>query len=258
MSEPQQQGHLPYQGQPQSPGFQAPALTPQETGLSTYPTPTPMYQQTEAYRAATMPHYQGQPQFQAPALTPQETGLSTYPTPTPMYQQTEAHRAATMPIFQQPAPTTTMTMTKQETGLYPHPQQTYTQGANVMSQTWQHDLFDCSPCGTCCLATFMPSRLHGRTAYRLRDPTMQGYSTCNGDCMAFCALSCFGLGWILTMSQRTAVRTKYAIVGSTGKDCLAAWCLPCCSAIQNEEEIKLRAAASPVVQGYASPPPMNA
>jgi hypothetical protein len=176
-----------------------------------------------------VPHYQGQPLspgFQAPALTHQETGLSTYSTPMSMYQQTEAHRAATMPVFQQPAPTTTMTMTQQGTGLYPHPQQTYsyTQGANVMSQTWQHDLFDCSPCGTCCLATCMPARcrfflffffsittqqeenealtgeyktiVHGRTAYRFRDPTMQGYSTCNGDCMAFCALSCLGFGWM--------------------------------------------------------------
>ncbi|KAJ2890027.1 uncharacterized protein MKZ38_002584 [Zalerion maritima] len=133
-----------------------------------------------------------------------------------------------------------------------HGQVVYHQGTNVSQQDWQHSFFDCCPFSTCCMSCCLPSRLFGRTAARLRDPTLQSYARCNSDCMSFCAINCIGCGWILVMNKRSEIRQRFGIQGSGGGDCAAACCCPCCAMIQNEEELKIRNATGPITQEYQS------
>ncbi|KAF5027767.1 hypothetical protein F66182_145 [Fusarium sp. NRRL 66182] len=144
--------------------------------------------------------------------------------------------------------------------------QQYSQGPNVQHQEWQSNLCNCSPCDSCLLGTFCPCILLGKTADRMRDPTMQTADTCNSDTLIFCAIQCVtGCGWIYSMMKRGEIRERFGIQGSgMGDCCVSYWCL-CCALIQQDNEVKARLSQGPITQGYqpqkegmhmpASPPP---
>ncbi|EAW13176.1 DUF614 domain protein [Aspergillus clavatus NRRL 1] len=92
------------------------------------------------------------------------------------------------------APHTPLPLPYHQPGQITHPNQVVKGGA------WSHGLCECSNIGTCCLGSFCPCILYGRTQHRLsrksrkEDPTnMLGYETCNGSCAAM-ALLC-GCQW---------------------------------------------------------------
>ncbi|KAI8691533.1 hypothetical protein LRP88_08790 [Fusarium phalaenopsidis] len=129
--------------------------------------------------------------------------------------------------------------------------QQYSQGPNVQNQEWQSNLCNCSPCDSCLLGTFCPCILLGKTADRMRDPTMQTADTCNSDCLIFCAINCVtGCGWIYSMMKRGEIRERFGIQGSgMGDCCVSYWCL-CCALIQQDNEVKARLSQGPITQGY--------
>ena len=43
-----------------------------------------------------------------------------------------------------------------------------------------------------------------------------------------------------TMQQRTKIRERYGIKGSTMNDCCVAYWCPCCSTVQNDKEVVSR------------------
>ncbi|KAF5643946.1 plac8 family [Fusarium tjaetaba] len=129
--------------------------------------------------------------------------------------------------------------------------QQYSQGPNVQNQEWQNNLCNCSPCDSCLLGTFCPCILLGKTADRMRDPTMQTADTCNSDALIFCAINCVtGCGWIYSMMKRGEIRERFGIKGSGMNDCCVSyWCL-CCALIQQDNEVKSRLSQGPITQGY--------
>lgn len=58
---------------------------------------------------------------------------------------------------------------------------------------WNNNLLNCSPCSSCCLGTFLPCVLLGKTADRMRDSKVQ--SGINWDCFLFTVIST-GCGWM--------------------------------------------------------------
>ncbi|RDA88902.1 hypothetical protein CP532_5434 [Ophiocordyceps camponoti-leonardi (nom. inval.)] len=106
---------------------------------------------------------------------------------------------------------------------------------------WQHNICDCSPCESCLLAFCLPCILFGRTATRMRDPTMQSHSELNGDCIVFGLLHYFtGFAWVYNMVQRAEIRHKYGVRGNCCDDyCASYWCL-CCAIIQQDKEVHRR------------------
>ncbi|KAK7430279.1 hypothetical protein QQZ08_003254 [Neonectria magnoliae] len=129
----------------------------------------------------------------------------------------------------------------------------YSTGPNVQNQEWSNGLCSCGPCDTCLLGTFLPCILLGKTADRMRDPTMQTADNFNSDCMIFCGIQCVtGCGWIYAMMKRGEIRERFGIQGSGMNDCCASYWCGCCALIQQEKEVKARLAQGPITQGYQS------
>ncbi|KAK0374613.1 PLAC8 family protein [Colletotrichum paranaense] len=120
------------------------------------------------------------------------------------------------------------------------------------SQEWQSDLMDCSPCGTCMMASFLPCMVFGKTSERMRDPSLSDYSPINGDCFMISALGSIGLGWLFLMNKRGDIRKKFHIEGSTCGDCCVSFWCPCCVLIQHENEVEGRTDYGPINTGYQS------
>ncbi|KAH6884982.1 PLAC8 family-domain-containing protein [Thelonectria olida] len=124
-------------------------------------------------------------------------------------------------------------------------------GPQVQNKEWSNGLYSCRPCDSCCLATFLPCILLGKTADRIRDPTMETADTCNTDCMIFCGIqSLTGCGWIYAMMKRSEIRKRFGINGSGTNDCCASYWCSCCTLIQQDNEVKARLAQGPITQGY--------
>ncbi|KAI0484964.1 PLAC8 family-domain-containing protein [Xylariaceae sp. FL0804] len=123
---------------------------------------------------------------------------------------------------------------------------------------WQSGLCECTPFSTCLLGWCLPCLLIGNTAERMRDPSMQNSSMMNSECLVYTAVACCtGCGWIYAMMKRGEIRKKYGIEGSGCGDCSAAYWCPCCSLIQQDNEVKRRTEnAQPLAQGYQSQPGM--
>jgi len=120
-----------------------------------------------------------------------------------------------------------------------------------MPGSWINSLFDCcTPMNICCEAYWCPCILFGKTAARVEDPTLAGYSCCNGSCMGFAALGCLGVQAILQCAHRGNIRSKYDIEGDNCTDCLVAWCCCCCGLMQSEKETIDRSAQMTQQQGY--------
>ncbi|KAI1500162.1 PLAC8 family-domain-containing protein [Biscogniauxia marginata] len=106
---------------------------------------------------------------------------------------------------------------------------------------WESGLFNCMPCGSCILGTFVPCLLIGRTSNRLVNPTALRTHMLDVDCLLHAVLTCScGFGWILVMVKRTEIRTRFAIPGDELKDCCTAYWCQCCAIIQQDNEVKRR------------------
>ncbi|KAK8121714.1 PLAC8 family-domain-containing protein [Apiospora sp. TS-2023a] len=129
----------------------------------------------------------------------------------------------------------------------------------VQGGDWQNNLCNCSPCDSCLLATFVPCILVGKTADRMRDPTMQTSDMLNSDCLIHGLLTWFtGCGWIYAMMKRTEIRERFQIPGSGVGDCCASYWCPCCAVIQQDNEVKSRLPVPAAVNNqYQAQPPMG-
>lgn len=193
---------------------------------------------------------QGQPQYGSPPpqqYPPQQQQQQQYP---PQQQQQHPQFAPQ----QQPAAVPQGQYQAQA------PMQRGVVGGAVGNPTeWNHSLMDCSPCDSCCLGTFLPCVLLGKTADRMRDPTMQNADSMNSDCLVFTAIQCFtGCGWIYIMMKRSEIRERFNISGDGTSDCCSTYWCPCCSLIQQDNEVKTRTqhlVANPA-QGYQAQPGM--
>ncbi|MCJ1405516.1 hypothetical protein MMC11_008744, partial [Xylographa trunciseda] len=101
-----------------------------------------------------------------------------------------------------------------------------------------------------CEAYWCPCILYGKNVARSEDPTLTGYSCCNGSCMGWAALACIGLQGILQCANRGNLRAQYKIEGDTCTDFLASCCCVCCALVQEDKETKDRSSQVTQQQGY--------
>jgi len=141
----------------------------------------------------------------------------------------------------------------------PPPPQVHHQ--NHGPQKWEHGLCGCfDECGVCCTGWWCPCILFGRTRHRLHNPTMDGYSCCNGGCMGYAALcTCLPpFNFILGLMQRREIKRKYNLEGSGCGDCCKTFCCGCCALIQEENEVLSRTKKTQAMGGgYQAPGGMH-
>ncbi|CAK7221268.1 hypothetical protein SBRCBS47491_004470 [Sporothrix bragantina] len=201
-------------------------------GPSQYGSPAP--QQAQAYP----PQQQGVIQYGAPGQPQHPQYAQPQPQQFPQQQQ-QQQQPAPQHQYQAAAP--------MQRGVAPGG----AASAPVGGAEWNASLMDCSPCDSCCLGTFLPCVLLGKTSDRMRDPTMQSADSMNSDCMVFTAIHCFtGCGWIYIMMKRGEIRERFGIAGSGGGDCCATYWCPCCALIQQDNEVKSRTQHMVNTQGY--------
>ncbi|KAI5804174.1 PLAC8 family-domain-containing protein [Peziza echinospora] len=118
------------------------------------------------------------------------------------------------------------------------------------SPEWENGFCGCcSPCGTCCLGTWCPCILYGRTHYRLEKGSLEGYSCCNSNCCFYgCLMIVSPLQTFLGYFQRKKIRETFGLKGGCCGDCLRHCCCSCCALIQEEKEVIKRTKGS---GGYA-------
>ncbi|KAI1276767.1 PLAC8 family-domain-containing protein [Xylaria sp. FL0933] len=169
-----------------------------------------------------------------------------------VYAQDPKANGQQQPYYAQPAP---MIESHQHQHEHPHPHQAQLEKPQ---REWQTGICSCGPCSSCLLAWCLPCILLGRTSERIRDPTMETADMLNSDCLIHGAISCFtGCGWIYAMLKRGEIRERYGIEGSgCGDCCVSFWC-SCCALIQQDNEVKIRQQAQPIVQGYQAQPGMQ-
>ena len=109
------------------------------------------------------------------------------------------------------------------------PQQQSYKGWNVSLSACGDSLFE---------AIFQPCSLYGRVEERLRNPYLENYNGSNSECKSCCAKG--PLGCLSVKSQRTAIREKYGIEGSSASDCMVATCCCCCALVQHDNEVESR------------------
>ncbi|KAK8016974.1 plac8 family [Apiospora rasikravindrae] len=130
----------------------------------------------------------------------------------------------------------------------------------VQGGEWQNNLCNCSPCESCLLGFCVPCLLVGKTADRMRDPTMQTADMLNSECLIHGTLTyLLGVGWVYAMLKRTEIRNRFDIPGSTLGDCCASYWCPCCAVIQQDNEVKTRlpVPGGPVDNQYQAQPQME-
>ncbi|RDL31174.1 PLAC8 family protein [Venustampulla echinocandica] len=143
---------------------------------------------------------------------------------------------------------------------------TYKQVTTVTgTEPWTSDIFNCLDGGLdgndnlCLKGTFCPCFVYGKTAARMRDPSLTGYDRINNDCLFWAGASYCGLQWVLTFLKRGEIRENYHIQGDALTDCLFSAFCGCCSVIQHEKEVLAKLSQQGVVsQGYQAPAAMAA
>ncbi|KZV89636.1 PLAC8-domain-containing protein [Exidia glandulosa HHB12029] len=112
---------------------------------------------------------------------------------------------------------------------------------------WSEGLCDCcGSCGVCCVATFFPCITYAKNKSRREylgahnKPHPSGGDCCGCDCFLYACLTSFTcLGWCLSISERTATRSRYSIKGNWCSSCMAVWCCLPCAMTQESREIEL-------------------
>ncbi|KAL1964630.1 hypothetical protein VTN77DRAFT_6804 [Rasamsonia byssochlamydoides] len=111
-----------------------------------------------------------------------------------------------------------------------------------LGNRWTHSFWGCcTPVDTCLCGWCCPCCLFGKTQARLDDPSLQGFSYCNGNCCLFATLSLCGIQWILQTIRHGDMRDRFGIdEGNCCTDCMGAFCCPCCGLVQQEKEATAR------------------
>ncbi|EJD05591.1 PLAC8-domain-containing protein [Fomitiporia mediterranea MF3/22] len=130
---------------------------------------------------------------------------------------------------------------------------------------WSHDCSECfDDCGTCCLGWCCPCMVYSQIQSRLQyletrnAPHPESGESCNGDCFVHGLLQCCcGLGWVLQIGQRTAVRNRYRIAGDGCSDFMMAYCCTPCELTQVSRELELEERALTGGAGIPAPMPTN-
>ncbi|MCJ1337428.1 hypothetical protein MMC09_002710 [Bachmanniomyces sp. S44760] len=111
----------------------------------------------------------------------------------------------------------------------------------VPASEWSSSFWDCfSPGSTCLAATCCGPCLFGKIKARRDNPTLQGFSYCNGSCVGWYFAACCGIQGVLQYFNRADMRVAYNINGSTMGDLAASVCCGCCAMVQEEKELLLR------------------
>ncbi|TFL02845.1 PLAC8 family-domain-containing protein [Pterulicium gracile] len=109
---------------------------------------------------------------------------------------------------------------------------------------WSSGICSCADGGACCVSFFCPCITYGKVKHRYEHLHEKGYpdpehggGCCSGACWGHCLLtSCFGMGWVLQIFNRTDIRKRYNIKGSgCGDCCMSFWCNPCALSQQSHE-----------------------
>ncbi|KAK3290452.1 PLAC8 family-domain-containing protein [Chaetomium fimeti] len=131
--------------------------------------------------------------------------------------------------------------------------------SQIEQHEWQTGLCSFFSSGHCFMGCCCPCMLANRTHELLEDPDEKTPSGCGpvgcGWCLAEMA---GGLGCIFGFLQRKKIREKHGIEGSTCGDLCVNWCCPCCSVIQQLNELEMRRDARQVNKaGYQQQAPMR-
>jgi len=106
-------------------------------------------------------------------------------------------------------------------------------GQPQKNTNWNVDL---SHCGSLSDAIFRPCAVYSRAEERMRNPYLENYEDSNCQhCGQVGALGC-----VSVKKQRGAIREKYGIEGSGGKDCCVAFYCCACALAQHDAEIESR------------------
>jgi len=203
--------------------------------------PQAPYQTYQPQRQTSQP--QQQQQYQAPLpMTPPQQQQQQH---TQIFQQTPGpqHQMSSPPPLSpgnqtsQPGPTMPMQFNPRNPNNLP----VKPNG----ERDWSTSLCACSDVGTCFLAWCCPCVVYGQIQTRLsfltrnNAPHPSGGDGCGSDCMIHGTLTaCCGIGWVLQIGQRSAVRARYRIDSNGCADCLCAWCCTPCSLVQEAQEIE--------------------
>ncbi|PWY78025.1 hypothetical protein BO94DRAFT_603756 [Aspergillus sclerotioniger CBS 115572] len=80
------------------------------------------------------------------------------------------------------------------------------------NKNWNYSLCDCCSPGSLCLTSCcIPGLTFGKMQARLRNPTLENYSSCNGECAIFTLRTFTWTQWLLQTIQRGKLRQKYGI-----------------------------------------------
>jgi Cys-rich protein (TIGR01571 family) len=111
--------------------------------------------------------------------------------------------------------------------------------------SWKHNICSCDDAGTCCAVIWCGPCIFGRTDHRLthfpHSPEESNFSWCNSSCMIMCCALTLLIPGLPLWMQRDKVRQKFGVRGGGCIDCLATWCLPCCTQIQQDNELQEQA-----------------
>ena len=125
------------------------------------------------------------------------------------------------------------------------PPQSITMTTPTPATPWQHNICSCDSAGTCCAVLWCGPCMFGKTEHRLthfpQSPEDSNYSCCNASCMIMCFAVTFLIPGLPLWMQRDRVRQNFGIRGGGCLDCLATWCLPCCTQIQQDNELREQA-----------------
>jgi len=119
---------------------------------------------------------------------------------------------------------------------------------------WKTDLFGCfDPIDLCVVGCFLPCLVVGKTAERMRDPTLATFEPINNDCLIMGGVTYLtGCGWIWAFLKRGEIREKYGIKGDSTSDCCTSYWCGCCAVIQAEKEVQRRTNGphAAILEGY--------
>ncbi|KAF9041543.1 PLAC8 family-domain-containing protein [Panaeolus papilionaceus] len=109
---------------------------------------------------------------------------------------------------------------------------------------WSHGLCGCcGSCGTCVISCCFPCVTYGQNRHRFEHLSLHGAPNPNhhgkifsGSCFQHGLLTMCGLGFLMQMGTRGAIRSRYNIKGgSCGDCCTSCFCGPCALTQESRE-----------------------
>ncbi|KAF8960423.1 PLAC8 family-domain-containing protein [Flammula alnicola] len=117
---------------------------------------------------------------------------------------------------------------------------------NGDGREWSNGLFDCfGDFGTFIVSCCLPCVTYGQVKRRYEHLNQKGYPDpehggfCTSDCMINGCLALCGCGFIMQMTTRGSLRSRYNIQGGGCGDCCTALCCTPCELTQESRELEL-------------------